>query len=178
MPSVAEVENDGCVQLADPVLTGALVAGAPDDMPPPDGAGLPDDEGRPDALADADGVGRERGFRAEEGMTAICGLETTCGIADAPDAAAPAPGAVERSDKPSSAAGLPPAPCPLPTKVTVVTPPPASRAHATATPIRPRREGGRNWRQRGCVGWVPASYSWLLVALWRTCRSLRAPGSW
>jgi hypothetical protein len=55
MPSGAEVENEGFVQLADPAVTGAVDAevpdglGLPDGMGLADGAALPDGAGLPDA---------------------------------------------------------------------------------------------------------------------------------
>jgi hypothetical protein len=133
----------------------------PDDMAPPDGAGLFDGAVRPDIagwLADADA-----------GMTATCGLDATSGIAGAPDAVERAvAAAAARTEKPSAAAGLL-GPCPLPRSVTAVSPPAATRAHATTTPMSPRRDGGKKTRRpRGSVPGVPASFSGLLVPLWRT----------
>jgi hypothetical protein len=171
MPSAAEVENEGLVHLADPAITGSVDTGRPDDIAPPDGEGLPDGAVRPDAagsLADA-----------EAGMTATCGLAATCGIAGAPDALgrALAP-AVARMEKPSSAAGFL-GPCPLSRSVTAESAPAATRAHATTTPMSPRRDGGKTRRPRRSVPRVPASFSRPLVPLWRTRRSLgtAAPGS-
>src|ERR1700722_17894494 len=180
MPSAAEVEYEGFVQLAD------LAVGGPDDAGLPDGAELPDGAGPMDPagwLADADAdadAPREPAARADAGMVAMCGLETTCGIAGAADAVegAPAP-AVACSANPSTAAGLPPGPGPLARRMAAVRPPPATRAPATTRPITPRREGAKTGRQRDSGACVPASFPWSLVALWRTRRSLRAaaPGS-
>jgi hypothetical protein len=48
MPSGAEVENEGFVQLADPAVTGAVDAGVPDGLGLPDGMGLADGAALPD----------------------------------------------------------------------------------------------------------------------------------
>jgi len=113
MPNWAELEKDGCVQLADPAVTGGAEAGLlADGVGPPDVAPWladadADADLDADLDADADGltVRDPRGFGF--GMTATRGVAAACGRPAAATLAAPVPAVTWRAT-PSSAAERPP----------------------------------------------------------------------
>lgn len=174
MPYWAELENEGFVQLADPVVTGAVEAGLlADGVGPPEvGAWLADGAADADfdADLDADGDGDALWVRdlrdARFGMTATRGVAAACGRPAAATLAEPVPAEACR-EMPSSAA----APTPLPGAPHALIPPAATRAHAATTPTSPRREGGNTRRRRDSVPRVPASSCLSLAVIGRTRHS-------